>query len=247
MASSQPESPMTTHLPAYLATPRSVHLYHDHARILPLNMPALLTARACYGCWSLLRPPASGCINHGTSLNVLPFRPAVLGHLAKPCCILEAREGHVDDLLAKRIPKGSGNHGHRVAIELVAMPYHSMVEGTHNDEVCRSRAMSGTTPFFPYATASAVVRERGYSLARCRVRAKQTAEHVLCPRLACLGTLGSNVQRLLLDRGFYTVRGIQTLLTARVLSSCRQSNPVKGPPERGPQGHLCAGCRGASH
>jgi putative transposase len=146
-------------------------------------------------------------------LACAPSGPTVLGHLASQCSDLDALEGHLNDLLATLIPKGVGKRGRRVAIDLVALPYHGTVAESHQDEVGRSKAKGGTTHFFTYATAYAVVRGRRYTLAMCRVRAKQTMDHVLRTRLARLVTLGIRMKLLLLDRGFYSVRVIQDLIT----------------------------------
>jgi putative transposase len=147
-------------------------------------------------------------------LERAPSGATVLGILASQLSELDALEGHVNDLLAKLIPKGLGNRGRRVAIDLVALPYHGTVDAAHRDEVCRSKAKSGTTHFFTYATAYAAVRGRRYTLAMCRVRAKQTMDHVLRTLLSRLVTLGIRIKLLLLDRGFYSVRVIQDLITA---------------------------------
>jgi putative transposase len=136
-----------------------------------------------------------------------------LGTLASQFSDLDALEGYVNDLLAKLIPKGLGKRGRRVAMDLVALPYHGTVDEAHHDEVCRSKAKGGTTHFFTYATAYAVVRRRRYTLAMCRVRAKQTMDHVVRTLLARLATLGIRIKLLLLDRGFYSVRVIQNLVT----------------------------------
>jgi hypothetical protein len=100
-----------------------------------------------------------------------------------------------------------------VAIDLVALPSHGTVEEAHQDEVCRSKAKGGTTHFFTYATAYAVVRGRRYTLAMCRGRAKQSMDYVLRTLLARLVTLGIGIKLLLLDRGFYSVRVIPDLIT----------------------------------
>jgi hypothetical protein len=140
----------------------------------------------------------------------------VLGPLASQCRDLDALEGHRNALLAKLIPKGLGTRGRRVAIDLVALPYHGTVAEAHQGEVCRSKAKGGTTHFFTYATAHAVVRERRYPLALCRVRAKQSRAHVLRTLLARLVTLGMRIKLLLLDRGCYRVRVIQDLMTCEL-------------------------------
>ena len=100
-----------------------------------------------------------------------------------------------------------------MAVDVVALPYHGTVDEAHQDEVCRSKAKGGTTHFFHLCHAYAVVRGRRYTLAMCRVRAKQRMDHVLRTLLARLVTLGMRIKLLLLDRGFYSVRVIQDLIT----------------------------------
>jgi putative transposase len=183
---------------------------------LPLTMPGAIQSR------DLLRvlvfAAASRLSVHQAcdQLERAPSGPTVLGTLAGQLSDLDALEGHVNDLLARLIPKGLGKRGRRVAIDLVALPYHGTVEAPHQDEVCRSKAKCGTTHFFTYATAYAVVRGRRYTLAMCRVRAKQTMDYVLRTLLARLVTLGIRVKLLLLDRGFSSVRVIQDLITCEV-------------------------------
>lgn len=146
-------------------------------------------------------------------LERAPSGPTVLGNLSSQFSDLDALEGHLNDLLARLIPKGWGKRGRRVALDLVALPYHGTVDEAHQGEVCRSKAKCGTTHFFTYATAYAVVRGRRYTLAMCRVRAHQRMDHVLRTLLARLVTLGIHIKLLLLDRGFYSVRVIQDLIT----------------------------------
>jgi hypothetical protein len=61
-----------------------------------------------------------------------------------------------------------------------------------------------------------VVQGRRYTLAICRVRAKQTMDHVVRTLLERLVILGIRIQLLLLDRGFYSVRVIGDLITAEL-------------------------------
>ena len=139
-----------------------------------------------------------------------------MGTLACQLSNLDVLEGHVNDLLARLLPKSLGKRRCRVAIDLVALPYHGTVEEAYQGEVCRSKAKGGTTHFFTYATAYAVVQGRRYTLAMCRVRAKQTMDHVVRRLLERLVTLGIQIKLLLLDRGFYSVRVIQDLITAEL-------------------------------
>jgi len=183
---------------------------------LPLNMPG--TIQSCDLLRVLVFAAASRLSVHQAcdQLERAPSGPTVLGTLASQFSDLDVLEGHVNDLLAKLLPKGLGKRGRRVAVDLVALPYHGTVDEAQQDEVCRSKAKCGTTHFFTYATAYAVVRGRRYTLAMCRVRAKQTMDHVLRTLLARLVTLGIRMKLLLLDRGFYSVRVIQDLITGEV-------------------------------
>jgi putative transposase len=180
---------------------------------LPLHMPGAIQSRDL---WRVLVFAAASrlSVHHACDqLERAPSGPTVLGNLASQFSDLDALEGHVKDLLARLIPKGLGKRGHRVAIDVVALPYHGTVDEAHHDEVCRSKAKCGTTHFFTYATAYAVVRGRRYTLALCRVRAKQSMDHVLRTLRARVVTLGIRIKLLLLDRGFYSVRVIQDLIT----------------------------------
>jgi hypothetical protein len=81
-------------------------------------------------------------------LERAPSGPTVLGTLARQFSDLDALEGHINDLLARLIPKGLGKRGRRVAVDLVALPSHGTVEEAHQDESCRSKAKGGTTHVF---------------------------------------------------------------------------------------------------
>ena len=205
---------MTTY-PQYILKSQDVYNFTINTLdTLPLKMPGVIESRDL---WRVLVFAAASRLSVHQACEQLeraPSGPTVLGTLAGQLSDLDALEDHVNDLLATLIPKGLGKRGRRVAVDLVALPYHGTVDEAHQDEVCRSKAKGGTTHFFTYATAYAVVRGRRYTLAMCRVRAKQTMDHVLRTRLARLVTLGIRLKRLLLDRGFYSVRVIQELITA---------------------------------
>jgi hypothetical protein len=183
---------------------------------LPLTMPGAIQSR------DLLRvlvfAAASRLSVHQAcdQLERAPSAPTVLGTLACQLSDLDALEGHINDLLARLIPKGLGKRRRLVAMDLISLPYHGTVDEAQHDEVCRSKAKCGTTHFFTYATAYAVVRGRRYTLAICRVRAKQPMDHVVRTLLARLVTLGIRMKLVLLDRGFYSVRVIRDLITAEL-------------------------------
>ena len=180
---------------------------------LPLNMPGAIQSRDLLRVLVFAAAAKLSVHQACHQLERAPSGATVLGTLAHQLRDLDALEGHVNELLARLIPQGLGKRGRRVAIDLIALPYHGTVDEAHQDEVCRSKAKGGTTHFFTYATAYAVLRGRRYTLAVCRVRAKQTMDHVVRTLLARLGTLGIRLKLLLLDRGFYSVRVMRDLLT----------------------------------
>lgn len=207
---------MTTY-PQYTLTSQDVYTFTINTLdTLPLEMPGVIESR------DLLRvlvfAAASRLSVHQAcdQLERAPSGPTVLGTLSSQFRDLDALEGHLNALLAKLIPKGLGKRGRQVAMDLVALPYHGTVEEAHHDEVCRSKAKGGTTHFFTYATAYAVIRGRRYTLAMCRVRAKQTMAHVVRTLLTRLVTLGIRMKLVLLDRGFDSVRVIRALITAEL-------------------------------
>jgi putative transposase len=215
---------------------------------LPLKMPGTIESR------DLLRvlvfAAASRLSVHQAceQLERAPSGPTVLGNLARQFSDLDALEGHLNTLLARLLPKGLGKRGRRVAVDLVALPYHGTVDKAHQGEVCRSKAKSGTTHFFTYATASAVVRGRRYTLAMCRVRAKQRMDHVLRTLLARLVTLGIRIKLLLLDRGFYSVRVVQDLITGEwpfIMPAVKRGK--KPPTAGGPTGTYALAAEKHSH
>ena len=145
-------------------------------------------------------------------LGSAPTGQTVLGELATQLADLNQLEETLNTLLARLIPKSLGLRGRRVAIDLIELPYHGSVEEEHQHEVCRGKAKQGTTHFFTYATAYAVVSGKRYTLALCRVTAQMTMDQVLDRLFQYLDHLGIKVKILLLDRGFYSVKVIRALM-----------------------------------
>jgi hypothetical protein len=141
-----------------------------------------------------------------------PTGQTVLGQLASQLADLEQLEETLNILLARLIPKSLGKRGRRVAIDLIELPYHGTVDDAHQHEVRRGKAKQGTTHFFAYATAYAVVNGKRYTLALCRVQATMSMAEVVQKLLSRLDDLGVKVRVLLLDRGFYSVRVIRCLI-----------------------------------
>jgi len=183
---------------------------------LPLKMPGVIQSQDVMRVLVFAAASRTSVHQACEQLERAPSGPTVLGTLANQFHNLDQLEDEVNDLLARLLPKGLGKRGCPVAIDLTALPYHGTVDESRQDEVCRSKAKSGTTHFFTYATAYAVVKGRRYTLAICRVRAKQSMDHVLRMLLERLAVLGVGIKLMRLDRGFYSVRVIRDLITAEL-------------------------------
>lgn len=145
-------------------------------------------------------------------LDSAPTGQTVLGELATQLDDLDQLEETLNTLLARLIPKSLGKRGRRVAVDLIELPYHGTVKEEHQHEVCRGKAKQGTTHFFTYATAYAVVNGKRYTLALCRVTTQMTMDQVLERLFHYLSPLSIKVKALLLDRGFYSVKVIRALI-----------------------------------
>ena len=183
---------------------------------LPLDMPGVIHPQDLMRVLVFAAASRTSVHQACEQLERAPSGPTVLRTLAQQLSDLDELEAHVNAMLARLVPKGLGKRGCRIALDLTALPYHGPVDEAHQDEVCRSKAKSGTTHFFTYATAYAIVRGRRYTLALYRVRAKQSMDHVLRTLLERWVTLGIRIKLVLLDRGFYSVRVIRDLITAEL-------------------------------
>src|SRR4029434_7314120 len=144
--------PMSTD-PQYILKSQDVYNFTINTLdTLPLHMPGTMESR------DLLRVLVFAAasrlsVHHACEqLERAPSGPTVLGLLASQLRDLDALEGQVNDLLAKLIPKGLGKRGRRVAVDLVALPYHGTVDDAQQDEICRSNAKGGTHKFSTYDT-----------------------------------------------------------------------------------------------
>ncbi len=148
-------------------------------------------------------------------LDGTPSGATVLGQLASQLSDLTQLEITMCEVLARLVPRNLGKKGRRVAVDLIELPYHGTVDETHKDEVCRGKAKQGTTHFFTYATAYVVLRGRRYTLALCRVQATTSMADVLDTLLERVQALGIKISLLLLDRGFYSVKVIDQLISQK--------------------------------
>lgn len=151
-------------------------------------------------------------IRHASAeLHGAPCSSYVMGELADQLYDIEQQQKAINKILASKLPKHLGKKGRRIAIDLVEIPYHFTINEEHEDEIRRSKAKSGTTHFFVYATAYVILKGNRYTLAMIRVKASDTMLEVLKKLMAQLKKMGIKISLLLLDRGFYSVKVIRYL------------------------------------
>jgi hypothetical protein len=172
---------MTTYPHFPLQSQEVYHFTSNTLDSLPLPRPGAIASRDL---WRVLVFAAAARLavhQAWAQREGAPSGPTVLGTLASQGSERDVRDGHLNALWATLLPQGLGTRGRRVALEVVAWPYHGTVEEAQHAAVCRRTAQGSTPPLFPYATAYAVVRGRRDTLARGRVRAPQPMAQVLRP------------------------------------------------------------------
>jgi len=162
-------------------------------------------------------------------LGSAPTGQTMLGELAAQLADVDQLEGTLHTLLARLIPKSLGRRGRQVAIDLIELPYHGTVEEEHQRKVCRGKAKQGTTHFFTYATAYAVVNGNRYTLALCRVTDQMTMDQVLKRLFHSLNPLGIKSQSCCSIEASTASRSSEPCLKANNPLSCPQSNVAKPP------------------
>ena len=123
---------------------------------------------------------------------------------------LEDLEDKLNQLLISHLPPRIKGFHHRIAIDLVFLPYYGKPAKDPN-EIRRSKATRGTTHFHCYATAYLIKKDKRVTLALAYVQADDTLLDVLKRLLARLERIGVGIRRLYLDRNFYAVQIIRFL------------------------------------
>lgn len=105
-----------------------------------------------------------------SELQGVPCASYVLRQLTGQFHDIVRLEKELNKVLIHQLPKQLKHKKRRVAIDVVDIPFHGT---TKNDsDVRRSKAKSGTTHFFSYATAYVVFQGNRYTLALVRVLAE---------------------------------------------------------------------------
>ena len=118
--------------------------------------------------------------------------------------------------LQGRLPDGIRNHRHRLAMDLHLIPYYGVANEQETPYIYRSHAKAGTTTFFAYATVYVIRHHQRVTLALHAIPCGETMVATVTILLARLTALRVKIQRLYLDRGFYSVPVIRWLQALRI-------------------------------
>lgn len=150
-------------------------------------------------------------VNHSCEmLNAVPSANDIRYHLSKFDDI-KTLETQLNDALQCRLPDGIINHRHRLAIDLHLIPYYGQATEQNAPYLYRSAAKAGTTTFFAYATVYVIRAHQRVTLGLHAIARGQTMVATITLLLAQLSTIRVKIERLYLDRGFYSVPVIRWL------------------------------------
>ena len=177
---------------------------------LPLEMQGHHTPQTLY---EVLLWAAShhDTVNHASEmLEGVPSANAIRYHLSK-VDDMQVLETQLNEALQSRLPKDIINHRHRLAIDLHLIPYYGQPTEPNAPYLYRSQAKAGTTTFFAYATIYVIRAHQRVTLALHAIVREETMVATITYLLARLGAIQVKIERLYLDRGFYSVPVIRWL------------------------------------
>ena len=125
-------------------------------------------------------------------------------------------ETQLNGALQSRLPDDIPNHRHRLAIDLHLIPYYGAATEQNAPYLYRSAAKAGTTCFLAYATLYVIRAHHRVTLAIHALPRGEMMVATLTYLLAQLRGLRVRIQRLYLDRGFYSVPVIRWLQALRI-------------------------------
>jgi putative transposase len=125
-------------------------------------------------------------------------------------------ESQLNAALQSHLPSGLVNHRHRLAIDLHLLPYYGHPSEAEAPYIYHSQAKAGTTSFLAYATVYVIRAHRRVTLAIHAVRRGETMVAIITRLLDAMNTLAVKVERLYLDRGFYSVPVIRWLMALKL-------------------------------
>jgi hypothetical protein len=131
--------------------------------------------------------------------------------LPKRLHILQAR---LNKALQTPLPAKTRRRARDVAFDVHDIPFHG--KPRQKNHVVGRAAKSGTTKFFAYATACLVERGHRYTLGVVWIRKNDSTKTIVERLLASVAESGVRIQKLLLDRGFFSQPVMKLLQTMNV-------------------------------
>jgi hypothetical protein len=120
-------------------------------------------------------------------------------------------EQQLNAALQSRLPSRIKKRKHPLAIDIHLIPYYGEPTAAEAPYIYRSKAKSGTTRFFAYATVYLIRRHKRVTLALHALPRHETLVASITYLLAFVSKLQVGIRRLLLDRGFFSVPVIRWL------------------------------------
>lgn len=153
----------------------------------------------------------SASIEHASQmLEGVPSGNGIRYHLSK-LEEMSKLEAQLNQALQAKLPSQIVNRRQRLAIDLHLIPYYGKASDVEGRYLYRSEAKSGTTRFFAYATVYVIRAQQRVTLAVHAVPQGETLVATLTYLLSAIEPLRVKVQRLYLDRGFFSVPVIRWL------------------------------------
>ncbi|MDA0673688.1 MAG: transposase [Cyanobacteria bacterium] len=129
---------------------------------------------------------------------------------------MAALERQMNAALQQRLPEDIVNHRHRLAIDLHLIPYYGVPSQSEQPYLYHAKAKAGTTTFFAYGTIYVIRCHQRVTLAIHGIPPGETLVATLTILLAALSPLRVKIERLYLDRGFYSIPVMRWLQALRV-------------------------------
>ena len=153
----------------------------------------------------------SASIEHASAmLEGVPSGNGIRYHLNK-LEDMSQLEAQLNQALQAQLPGQIINRRQRLAIDLHLIPYYGQASAVEGRYLYRSAAKLGTTRCFAYATVYVIRAQQRVTLAVHAVPRGETLVATLTYLLSAIEPLRVKVQRLYLDRGFFSVPVIRWL------------------------------------
>ncbi len=131
-------------------------------------------------------------------------------HLKKISDFLKL-EKEINTALKNQIPSGLKNNCLNVAVDFNLIGYYGEPNQEEKPYICRSQAKNGTCSFYGYATIYTIKKNKRVTLGIRAIRVKETKVCILTHLLSELSSLNIKIEKLYLDREFFSISIIRWL------------------------------------